>query len=208
MSQYGEELNMQILQPLDLDSTAGILQLNGYLVPLSEWSKAREGYKSNTDRRAFVIMLCALIGLAVACMEIWATSSCPIRLPTYIHVLVFLMSFGCSRVVLFPSSRMEKIIRPKPDSPSRVLESEFDIHVVGLEDTPLFDKTGYRKILLQTDETHFSPATLFVWEERSSIKEEGIWPMTYIALFDKDGKPIRPQKSEPASQKVVENSEK
>lgn len=36
MSQYGEELNMQILQPLDLDSTAGILQLNGYLVPLSE----------------------------------------------------------------------------------------------------------------------------------------------------------------------------
>ena len=32
--------------------------------------------------------------------------------------------------------------------------------------------------------------------------------MTYIALFDKDGKPIRPQKSEPASQKVVENSEK
>lgn len=110
MSQYGEELNMQILQPLDLDSTAGILQLNGYLVPLSEWSKAREGYKSNTDRRAFVIILCALIGLAVACMEIWATSSCPIRLPTYIHVLVFLMSFGCSRVVLFPSSRMEKII--------------------------------------------------------------------------------------------------
>lgn len=69
MSQYGEELNMQILQPLDLDSTAGILQLNGYLVPLSEWSKAREGYKSNTDRRAFVIILCALIGLAVACME-------------------------------------------------------------------------------------------------------------------------------------------
>lgn len=60
---------MQILQPLDLDSTAGILQLNGYLVPLSEWSKAREGYKSNTDRRAFVIILCALIGLAVACME-------------------------------------------------------------------------------------------------------------------------------------------
>lgn len=118
MSQYGEELNMQILQPLDLDSTAGILQLNGYLVPLSEWSKAREGYKSNTDRRAFVIILCALIGLAVACMEIWATSSCPIRLPTYIHVLVFLMSFGCSRVVLFPSSRMEKIIRPKPDSPA------------------------------------------------------------------------------------------
>lgn len=196
MSQYGEELNMQILQPLDLDSTAGILQLNGYLVPLSEWSKAREDYKSNTDRRAFVIILCALIGLAVACMEIWATSSCSIRLPTYIHVLVFLMSFGCSRVVLFPSSRMEKIIRPKPDSPSRVLESEFDIHVVGLEGTPLFDKTGYRKILLQTDETHFSPATLFVWEERSSIKEEGIWPMTYIALFDKDGKPIRPQKSE------------
>lgn len=89
MSQYGEELNMQILQPLDLDSTAGILQLNGYLVPLSEWSKAREDYKSNTDRRAFVIILCALIGLAVACMEIWATSSCSIRLPTYIHVLVF-----------------------------------------------------------------------------------------------------------------------
>lgn len=58
-------------------------------------------------------------------------------------------------MVLFPSSRMEKIIRPKPDSPSRVLESEFDIHVAGLEDTPLFDKTGYRKILLQTDENAF-----------------------------------------------------
>lgn len=53
--EHGEELNLRMLQPLDTDTTAGILRESGYLVPLSKWSKARQDYKGNTDRWAFKI---------------------------------------------------------------------------------------------------------------------------------------------------------
>lgn len=50
MLEHGEELNLRMLQPLDTDTTAGILRESGYLVPLSKWSKVRQDYKGNTDR--------------------------------------------------------------------------------------------------------------------------------------------------------------
>ena len=57
MLEHGEELNLRMLQPLDTDTTAGILRESGYLVPLSKWSKARQDYKGNTDRWALQDLL-------------------------------------------------------------------------------------------------------------------------------------------------------
>lgn len=93
MLEHGEELNLRMLQPLDTDTTAGILRESGYLVPLSKWSKVRQDYKGNTDRWAFNIIACAFIGLMVACLEMWSTRNIPIKLPKYTPVAVFSTGF-------------------------------------------------------------------------------------------------------------------
>ena len=56
MLEHGEELNLRMLQPLDTDTTVGVLRESGYLVPLNKWSKARQDYKGNTDRWVFKIV--------------------------------------------------------------------------------------------------------------------------------------------------------
>lgn len=198
MLEHGEELNLKMLQPLNMDTTAGILRESGYLVPLSKWSKAQQDYKGNTDRWALNIVACACIGLVVACLTMWSTRHIPIQLPEYTPVVIFLLGFAFGWVQLLGTSdRRKKVFRTKPDNPVQVLESDFDIHVAGGSDAPLFDKTGYKKILLRVDETHYSQATLFVWEESYDLKEERTWPLVCIALFDEVGKPMMLKKSMP-----------
>lgn len=207
MLEHGEELNLRMLQPLDTDTTAGILRESGYLVPLSKWSKARQDYKGNTDRWAFNIIACAFIGLMVACLEMWSTRNIPIKLPKYTPVAVFLLGFAFGWVQLLGTSdRRKRVFRPKPDNPVQVLESTFDVHVAGDSDTSLFDKTGYKKFLLRVDGTHYAQATLFVWEESYDLKEERTWPLASIALFDEDGKPVKLQSVE--SKKESESVER
>lgn len=166
MLEHSEELNLRMLQSLDMDITAGILRESGYLIPLSKWSKARKDYDGNTDRCAFNVLVCAFIGFMVACLEMWFARNIPIKLPEYTPVVFFLLGFAFGLVQLLGTSdRRKKVFRPKPDNPVQVLESTFDVHVAGDSDTSLFDKTGYKKLLLRVDGTHYAQATLFVWEE-------------------------------------------
>ena len=152
-------------------------------------------------------MACAFIGLMVACLEMWSTRNIPIKLPEYTPVAVFLLGFAFGWVQLLGTSdRRKKVFRPKPDNPVQVLESTFDVHVAGDSDTSLFDKTGYKKLLLHVDGTHYAQATLFVWEESYDLKEERTWPLVSIALFDEDGKPVKLQSFE--SKKEAENVER
>lgn len=207
MLEHGEELNLRMLQPLDTNTTVGVLRESGYLVPLNKWSKARQDYKGNTDRWVFNIIACAFIGLMVACLEMWSTRNIPIKLPKYTPVAVFLLGFAFGWVQLLGTSdRRKKVFRPKPDNPVQMLESTFDVHVAGDSDTSLFDKTGYKKLLLRVDETHYTQATLFVWEESYDLKEERTWPLVSIALFDEDGKPVKLQSVE--SKKEVKSVER
>lgn len=121
MLEHGEELNLRMLQPLDTDTTAGILRESGYLVPLSKWSKARQDYKGNTDRWAFNIMACAFIGLMVACLEMWSTRNIPIKLPKYTPVAVFLLGFAFGWVQLLGTSDRRK----RGFDRSRIIQSKY-----------------------------------------------------------------------------------
>lgn len=199
MAEKTGEINLSMVQPLDTDTTVNALRQSEDLIQLTEWSRAKKDYKNNSDYFLNSIVGCMLIGILCGYLA-WRISSKTIST----MILGICMLGGCVLgCILFfiPESRRKKMRNPKPESPARVLESLYGVHIMGSEDQPLFDETGFKHILIQKDGTHFAPATLFVWVEKYNFAVERTWPMVYIALFDENGIPVERVDSE--SREVV-----
>lgn len=195
MTEKGKELNLSMLQPLDTDIAANVLKQSGHLVPLTEWSRSKKDYEGNSDRFMFSTCIVLMIGAVLGIVAGYAFSN-QLRSTLFVVCLIVGCLIGCMLFFGTPTKR-RKIFRPKPETPVQTLESQFGVHVAGVENQSLFSTIGFKHILIQNDATHFSPATLFVWIERYNLEEERTWSMTYIALFDEDGKPLMLKKSKP-----------
>ena len=195
INENGKELNLSMLQPLDADIAANVLKQSGHLVPLTKWSRSKKDYEGNSDRFIFLICMCLMIGAALGSIA-WYASSKQITPNLFVVCLMVGCVLGCVLFFGTPAKR-KKVFKPKPETPVQTLENQFGVHVAGVEDQSLFAQTGFKHVLVRNDATHFSPATIFVWIERYNLEEERTWPMTYIALFDEDGKPIMLKQSTP-----------